>query len=73
MDKKVCVKCGIEKDITDFYNNYMYKDNYSNICKDCSNLASRKWREEHKERKRELNRLYYERRKAEFLRKQQEG
>ena len=65
--KKVCARCGIEKDVTEFYNNFMYKDNYYNICKECQLKANKEWVANNKERKKELNRLYYERKKAKFL------
>ena len=70
--KKTCARCGIEKDVNEFYHNFMYKDTYSNICKECSKLATRKWAEENKDRKAELNKRYYERKKAEFERGQED-
>jgi len=64
--KKTCIRCGKEKDITEFYNNFGHKDCYSSICKECQLKANKEWVEKNKERKRELNKQYYERKKAEF-------
>ena len=64
--KKTCIRCGIEKDITEFYKNFGHKDCYSSICKECQLKANKEWVENNRERKKELNKLYYERKKAEF-------
>jgi hypothetical protein len=64
--KKVCTRCGKKKDINDFYHNFGNKDTYSNICKKCQQELSKEWVEKNRERKAELNRLAYARRKAEF-------
>lgn len=64
--KKTCIHCGIEKDISEFYINFGHKDNYSSICKECQLKANKGWVEKNKERKKELNKQYYERKKAEF-------
>lgn len=64
--KKRCIKCGKEKDITEFYKNFANKDCYSNICKECSKKIQKDWIAKNKERKRELSRNYYQRKKATF-------
>ena len=64
--RKTCIRCGIEKDITEFYKNFGHKDCYSSICKECQLKANKEWVEKNRERKKELNKLYYERKKAEF-------
>lgn len=53
METKICKKCGLEKNIDDFRKTYEW---YRNTCKDCE----KKYREEHREHKNEVNRLYYE-------------
>lgn len=35
MERKICNKCGIEKDISEFYKDKQKKDGYSNTCKKC--------------------------------------
>lgn len=64
--KKKCIRCGVEKPLEEFYNNFAHKDFYSSICKECQLQANKDWAEKNKERKRELNRLYYQRKKAQF-------
>lgn len=64
--KKTCIKCGKEKDITEFYKNFSNKDCYSNICKECQLKANKEWIKNNKERKRELSKNYYQRKKAIF-------
>lgn len=38
---KLCTKCKHEKPITEFYTNYLYKDGYMNICKECTKQYAR--------------------------------
>jgi hypothetical protein len=64
--KKICIKCGEEKDITEFYKNFGNKDCYSNICKECTLKMNKEWVAKNKERKKELSRNYYQRKKANF-------
>jgi hypothetical protein len=47
MEKKICVKCGVEKEISNFY---FRKDtgNYRNNCSECSRKKSKNWYEENK-------------------------
>ena len=47
MEKKVCIKCGVEKEISNFY---FRKDsgNYRNNCSDCSRKKSKNWYEQNK-------------------------
>lgn len=69
--KKTCIRCGIEKDITEFYNNFGHKDCYSSICKECQLKANKEWTKKNKARKKELNKRYYERKKAQFKSEQE--
>lgn len=64
--KKTCIRCGEEKNITEFYKNFSNKDCYSNICKECQIKANKEWITNNKERKKELSRNYYQRKKAIF-------
>lgn len=50
METKICKKCGKEKPLTDFYFNFIYKDNYMPICKECHRLNSKKQYREKKEK-----------------------
>jgi len=38
MDRKTCIKCGIEKPLSDFYTRKGAKDGYRNDCKQCVNV-----------------------------------
>lgn len=66
MLKKICIKCGLEKDINEFYLNAGTKDGYSSICKDCQKKSSAKYAQEHKEEIRQYKKERYLRRKQEF-------
>lgn len=37
MNKKICSKCKIEKNISDFYKDKGFKDGYKSTCKECNN------------------------------------
>lgn len=45
---KICTKCGIEKDIDDFYLRPSAKDGHCNDCKICNKLKSNKYNQTHK-------------------------
>jgi len=47
---KVCVKCKIEKDVTEFYKKEKSKDGYRGDCKECSYLVRNKYCENNKEK-----------------------
>lgn len=47
-DKKVCKKCLIEKDLSEFGNNKSKKDNLDIYCKDCNRLKAKNLRETYK-------------------------
>lgn len=52
METKICTKCKEIKILSDFNKNKTRKDGYSNICRECSNLKSKEYyndnREKHK-------------------------
>ena len=41
---KVCIKCGIEKEDSEFYHDKRHKDGLTSACKKCRNNTSREWR-----------------------------
>ncbi len=52
MEIKICSKCGIEKDISEFYKNKDSLDGLRSNCKECQNKNSTNWRKNnHKEYK----------------------
>jgi len=53
---KKCIKCGIEKDESEFYKT---KGRPEGKCKFCRDIQIRKWKKENKERVIELNKLHY--------------
>lgn len=73
METKVCSKCKIEKDVSEFYFRKRVKDNYSSACKSCEaktvkkyqeknkqkvSLTSKKWKDNNKEKTKEYNKNY---------------
>lgn len=54
---KTCTKCKKELSSTEFHKNNTKKDKLSNVCKSCSNIATREWqaknREHHNKQQRE--------------------
>lgn len=76
---KICTKCNIEKDLTEFYKSSKSKSGLKSCCKECSkadsskrsskyNESRRRYREEHKEEYRERKRKYYQNNKDKVLR-----
>lgn len=57
--KKVCKKCGIEKDIEEFHKNKTYKDGYNSTCKECKREYARKYSNENKDKIKEYQKEYY--------------
>src|SRR5271163_647116 len=47
--RKVCNKCGVEKDPDDYYNHSTRTDGKQAYCKDCHNAANKKWKDSHSE------------------------
>ena len=46
-EKKKCAKCGLEKDLNDFYVSKVYKDGRRSICKDCDFERNKQYRLAH--------------------------
>lgn len=65
--KKVCTKCGEEKDITEFYiQRYKNKIYYQSICKKCSSTQCKLYRLKHKTELIEKKKEYYQKNKKEI-------
>lgn len=47
---KKCNKCGIEKELSEFYKEKNYKDGLHSSCKICHNTRARKWFKENRKR-----------------------
>jgi hypothetical protein len=74
MEKKICSKCKIEKDVCEFYSNPKNKLDYRNSCKSCMkktqqdysknnrdkrNLTQKIWRENNTDKIKEFTKKYY--------------
>lgn len=66
MEKKVCGKCGIEKDICEFNLRNSIKNIYRTDCKSCCSLYYKKYRKDNEKKVKNTKKLYYENNK-EFL------
>jgi len=55
---KCCIKCGQEKDISDFGRDKHKKSGYKGVCKVCLKLAAKRQRAENPERSREITKAY---------------
>lgn len=47
---KICFKCKIEKDFSNYHFHKKNKDGLSHICKPCSTQSNKEWREKNKEK-----------------------
>lgn len=47
--KKVCTKCGVEKDLSEFYEDKKARDGHVAQCKECSRKYHKKYNQDHKE------------------------
>ena len=50
METKICKKCGLEKDICNFYNSKKTKDGKRNYCKKCELDDKKIWKEKNKDK-----------------------
>jgi hypothetical protein len=66
---KICSKCGIQKEFSEFCKNKANKDQLNNICRDCSKLKFKKWREQNLDYEKERFKNYYENKLDYFLKK----
>lgn len=51
---KRCIKCELEKELSEFHKNKASKDGRVNKCKSCANEEARLWRNKNTERNREI-------------------
>jgi hypothetical protein len=64
MPTKVCVKCRIRKDLSEFNRNKNYKDGLQRRCRQCSNDESRIYHATHKEERKQKDKENSEHRKS---------
>lgn len=57
---KICSKCGIKKDVKEFYKRKASKDGVRHICKECANKYGKNWHENNPEYKKEYHKKQYE-------------
>lgn len=48
--KKICTKCGKDKDLGEYYKNDRHKDGKQSACKNCCNIMGKKYRIDHKQK-----------------------
>lgn len=56
---KVCSKCKVEKDESEFYKEKSSKSGFRSICKICNNQAAKEWCEKNKDKAKEMVDRYY--------------
>lgn len=54
---KICNKCNLEKEYSEFYKNSRHKDRHMNQCKECKKQYAALYREDNVEKVKELNRI----------------
>lgn len=59
MTEKKCPKCGMVKDIGDFYTCKSRRDGFTSWCKSCSNISHKNYVENNREHLREYDRMQY--------------
>ena len=72
MSKKVCTKCKVEKDLSEFGNRKASKDGLMYKCKECNRIKSNKYSKENKEKRSITAKLRYKRDKDKILKKSKE-
>jgi hypothetical protein len=63
METKVCVKCNVEKLTTDFYKSKTVKGGLTSSCIECVKENARIYRENNKDKVKEMSKQYYEKNK----------
>lgn len=56
---KTCSKCGIEKELGEFYKDKSKKDGHASRCRECNRAVGASWRKDNQERKRKSDADYY--------------
>lgn len=69
MTTKVCTKCGIEKDLSNFGKDSSRPDGLKYNCKSCKKKQGEAWFQENKARRSKTNGAWYKRNKAEKAKK----
>lgn len=67
--KKTCKKCLVSKDIDQFHHHRRYQDGHATTCKECSNLKSKEWRQNNRERRKEISKRYIYKNREEHRKK----
>lgn len=60
MSKKICSKCKIEKDTSEFSKNKSKTDGFQHSCKECNKIYKQKYRSENKDKIKIMNKEYYQ-------------
>ena len=60
METKICTKCKIEKELTDFFKLKSSNDGYNRWCKNCLNEKNNKWRENNRDVVNQCSKNWYQ-------------
>lgn len=66
MNTKVCTLCQKELSSDRFQKKKDMADGLKPYCRECSSLLGREWYKQNKDKKKEYNRVYYQRRKHKY-------
>ena len=66
---KKCIKCGIEKSLSEFHKDRSQKDGHRNECKTCRNEYFTRYRQKNKDKIAEKNSRYYQKNKDKIAEK----
>ncbi len=72
MKTKICTKCNIKKDLSEFVKHTGYKDGYENWCKNCVNINSKKWYKNNKLKASKTRKKYKEKNKEKLCKQNSE-
>ena len=74
VNTKKCTKCGIEKELTEFYKDKSKKDGVKTQCKVCCSEAKREYRQrpDVREHSKQRNKEYYSQNRTEIRQRQKE-